>query len=48
MQREDSVEETLMGLTSQLAEAEDMSIVEDLQSKATLPLLVSPALALQP
>ena len=35
MEREDSVEETIMGMATQLAEAEDTFIVEDLQSKAT-------------
>lgn len=33
MEREDEVEETLMGLATQIAEAEDIKVVEDLQSK---------------
>lgn len=33
MEREDSVEEMLLGLVSQIAEADDMQVVEDLQSK---------------
>ena len=33
MEREDSLEETVMGMATQLAEAEDTFIVEDLQSK---------------
>ena len=32
MEREDSLEETIMGMATQLAEAEDTYIVEDLQS----------------
>ena len=35
MEREDSMEETIMGMATQLAEAEDTFIVEDLQSKAS-------------
>ncbi|KAL4228920.1 NAD(P)H oxidase [Mactra antiquata] len=38
MEREDAVEETLMGLTSQIAEAEDTFIIEDIQSKYYGPL----------
>ncbi|KAJ8306876.1 hypothetical protein KUTeg_014960 [Tegillarca granosa] len=38
MTREDGVEETLMGLASQLAEKEDLFVVEDLQSKYYGPL----------
>ena len=34
MEREDSLEETIMGMATQLAEAEDTYIVEDLQSMA--------------
>ena len=33
MEREDAVEEILLGLVSQIAEADDIKIVEDLQSK---------------
>lgn len=32
MEREDAMEEILLGLVSQLAEAEDLAVVEDLQS----------------
>ncbi|XP_052252760.1 dual oxidase 1-like isoform X3 [Dreissena polymorpha] len=38
MEREDEVEETLMGMVSQIAEAEDTKVVEDLQSKFYGPL----------
>lgn len=38
MQREQSVEEILLGLVTQIAEAEDTGIVEDLQSKFYGPL----------
>ena len=33
MEREDEVEETLLGLVTQIAEAEDIKVVEDIQSK---------------
>lgn len=33
MEREDAVEEMLLGLVSQLAEADDLKVVEDLQSE---------------
>ncbi|XP_052805242.1 dual oxidase-like isoform X3 [Mya arenaria] len=38
MEREDELEETLIGLVSQLADAEDLAVVEDLQSKYFGPL----------
>lgn len=38
MEREDSLEETIMGMATQLAEAEDTYIVEDLRSKYFGPL----------
>ncbi|XP_053408593.1 dual oxidase-like isoform X3 [Mercenaria mercenaria] len=38
MEREDEVEETLMGLATQVAEAEDVKMVEDIQSKYYGPL----------
>ena len=46
MEREDSLEETIMGMATQLAEAEDTYIVEDLQSMTHISSRISPNLSL--
>ena len=40
MEREDSLEETIMGMATQLAEAEDTYIVEDLRSMISFLILL--------